>query len=238
MSDDIHDDDYLPRVLVNVLDQHHDPYCIKGLDSRYIYANLSLAKLIGVRTPNDFLHKTEFEFNSRLTENEDVVKEWQYQDKLVSDSKNTLSTLEVHPDAVDYPYIVRKIPFYDKNNQCVGIVTYGKTLQTFTPNDFVNGRCPGSLLLNRPDGFFTEKECEIIFLKLQGRTCKAIGDILFLSPRTIESALQRLYTKVGVSHFDDFAEFCHNKNYHRYLPRRFLECKRAMFENNYDLGEW
>lgn len=238
MSDDVHDGNYLPRMLTNILDQLPDPYFIKDLNSMYIYANLPTAKLAGLRSPNDFLHRTEYELCSRLTENEDVVKEWQFQDKQVGSSKKGLSMLEVHPEAVSYPYIVKKMPFYDDNNKCVGVVTYAKTLQTFTPNDFINGRCPGSLLLNRPDNFFTEKECEIIFLKLQGRTCKAIGDMLFLSPRTIESALQRLYNKVGVSHFDDFAEFCHNKNYHRYLPRRFLECKRAMFENNYDLDQW
>lgn len=238
MNDDIHEDNYLPKMLTNVLDQLPDPYLIKGLDSRYIYANLGLAKLVGVRSPNDVLHKTEFEFNSRLTENEDVVKEWHYQDDVVGTTRKKLSMLEIHPGAVNYPYIVKKLPFYDDDNQCVGVITYAKTLQTFTPNDFINGRCPGSLLLHKPDDFFTERECEIIFLKLQGRTCKNIGDMLFLSRRTIESNLQRLYSKVGVSHFDDFSEFCHNKNFHRYLPNRFLSCKREVFENNYDLDDW
>ncbi|MFT8211591.1 MAG: transcriptional regulator [Symbiopectobacterium sp.] len=179
MNDRIHEDNYLPRMLTNVLDQPPDPYLIKGLDSRYIYANLGLAKLVGVRSLNDVLHKTEFEFNSRLTEDENVVKEWLYQDSLVGTTRKKLSMLEIHPGAVSYPYIVRKLPFYDDNNQFVGVITYGKTLETFTPSDFINGRCPGSLLLHKPDDFFTERECEIIFLKLQGRTCKNIGDMLF-----------------------------------------------------------
>lgn len=78
MSKDIHEDDYLPRMLTNVLDQFLESYLIKDLDSKYIYANLGLAKLVGVYSPNDVLHKTESEFNSRLIENEDVVKEWHY----------------------------------------------------------------------------------------------------------------------------------------------------------------
>lgn len=76
-------------MLTNILDQHPEPYCIKNTDSIYIYANHSLANLIGVRTPKDFLHKNEFEFNSRLTENEDIVKEWQYQNRIVYESKKT-----------------------------------------------------------------------------------------------------------------------------------------------------
>lgn len=104
---------HLPKILTNVLDQHPEPYCIKSVDSIYIYANHSLARLIGLRTPKDLLHKSEFEFNSRLTENEDVVKEWQFQDRIVCESKKTLQVLEIHPHAIIHPYLVVKIPFYD-----------------------------------------------------------------------------------------------------------------------------
>lgn len=226
-----------PRMLTNVLDQFPDPYFIKDLNSRILYANLAIAKLAGVRSPNDLLYKTESEVQSRLSENEEVVREWHYQDQQVAASKKGLTMLEVHPDAVDFPYIVRKYPFYDENNACIGVLTYCRNLETFTPNDFINGRSPGSLLLNKPDDLFTERECEIIFLKLQGQTCKSIGNILFLSPRTIESTLLRLYTKVGVNHFDDFADICQARNYHRYLPKRFLDYKRIMFENSYSLDD-
>lgn len=222
-------DNYLPKMLTNVLDQHPEPYCIKNTDSVYIYANNSLAKLIGVRSPKDFLHKSEFEFNSRLTENEDVVKEWQYQDRVVCESKKNLRVLELHPTAITHPYLVVKIPFYDNFNQCVGVLSYGKTLKNFVPNRYIYGRFTGSLLLNKPDDFFTEKESEMIFLILQGGGYKSIAEKLLLSLRTVESTFQALYEKVGVSHFDDFSEFCFKNNYNRYFPKRFIENKTILF---------
>lgn len=230
MGNIIHDSYHLPKMLTNFLDQHPEPYCIKKTDSTYIYANISLAKLIGVRAPSAFLHKNEFEFNSRLTENEDTVREWQYQDQLVCESKKILSVLEIHPDAVIHPYIVVKIPFYDNANKCVGILTHGNTLKNFMPNEFVNTRSPRSLLLNKLDDFFTEKESEVVFLMLQGKTCKNIADALSLSSHAVEVIFQKLYAKVGVSHRDDFAEFCYQRNYNRYLPKRFMENRTILFK--------
>ncbi|WP_407079445.1 helix-turn-helix transcriptional regulator [Candidatus Regiella insecticola] len=54
-------------------------------------------------------------------------------------------------------------------------------------------------------------------------TSKNIGNILCLSPRTIEHALERLYNKAGVNHIEDFISFCEKHDFHRYLPHKFLQ---------------
>jgi len=220
----------LPKMLTRTLDQLPEPYIIKDLESRYLYANLATAKLAGLRTSEDMLHKQEHEIQSRLMENESVVSEWQTQDRNVSKNRKPLTMLEIHPGAVEFPYIVRKVPFYDDDNHCIGVVTYSKNLEVFTLKDFVKGNTPGSLLLTKPDEYFTEKECEIIFLKLQGMTSKEVGSRLHLSPRTIDNRLKCLYDKVGVNHFDDFSDFCEKRDYNRYLPRKFILQQKITFE--------
>jgi DNA-binding CsgD family transcriptional regulator len=45
----------------------------------------------------------------------------------------------------------------------------------------------------------TEREREIALLAAAGATSKAIGGRLFLSARTVENHLGRIYDKVGVS---------------------------------------
>ncbi|WNN43205.1 MULTISPECIES: PAS domain-containing protein [Winslowiella] len=220
----------LPGMLIRTLDQFQEPYFIKDLDSRFIYANFATAKLTGLRSPDEMLYKRENDFHSRLTENEVIVSEWQAQDKKISQSRKALILLEIHPKAVDFPYIVRKLPFYDDDNQCVGVITYCRNLEVFTLKDFVKGNTPGSLLLSKPDDFFTEKECEIIFLKLQGMTSKEVGNRLHLSSRTIDNRLKCLYDKVGVNHFDDFSDFCERRDYNRYLPKKFILQQKITFE--------
>lgn len=220
----------LPKMLTSVLDQLPEPYIIKDLQSRYIYANQAVAKLFSLRAPEDMLNKQEYEFKSPLSENELIVDEWQAQDRKISVGRKPLVMLEIHPKAVDYPYMVRKLPFYDNDNHCKGVITCCRNLEVFTLKDFVKGNTPGSLLLTKPDSFFTEKECEIIFLKLQGMTSKEVGARLHISSRTVDNRLMRLYDKTGVNHFDDFSGFCEKRDYHRYLPKKFIQQQKLTFE--------
>ena len=220
----------LPKMLTRTLDQLPEPYIIKDLNSRFIYANQAVAKLFSLRTPEDMLFKQEYEFNSPLTEKETVIDDWQAQDRKIARERKPLVMLEIHPKAVDYPYMVRKVPFYDDNNQCTGVITCCRNLEVFTLKDFVKGNTPGSLLLSKPDDYFTEKECEIIFLKLQGMTSKEVGSRLHLSSRTVDNRLMRLYDRAGVNHFDDFSEFCERRDYNRYLPKKFILQQKLTFE--------
>ncbi len=234
MDSDKHDNVVLPRMLTTLLDQHHDAYFIKGVDLRYIYVNSSVIKKVGLRSVNDFLDKNESDIKSRFTENEEIVKEWQWQDRNVIESRRKITTLEINPSAIEHPYIVRKMPFYNERNKCVGVLTYCKNLESVTPNEFINGSRPGSFLLTRPNDFFTEIECEIIFLNLQGQTGKSIANRLGCSEYSIKSALSKIYAKANVSHFEDFSEFCELKNYHRYLPKRFIETDFVEFSKYMD----
>lgn len=79
-----------------------------------------------------------------------------------------------------------------------------KYVETLSPNDFVKGKFPRSLLLNNPDESFTEKECDIVFFKLQRMSSKEIGKILNISNRTVEKRLLDIYQKINENHFDEF----------------------------------
>ncbi|WP_213989669.1 helix-turn-helix transcriptional regulator [Sodalis sp. dw_96] len=219
----------LSNSMISLLDQFTDPYGIKDLDSRYVYVNMAAVSLFGLKSPSDVIGKLDIEIKSRLTEIDDLGLEFVRQDRKVTDHESKLATLEIHPLAVDYPYIVNKIPYYNDDNECVGLCLYSKNLEVYSLNDFVKGHMPGSLLLNKPDYFFTERNCEIMFFRLQGLTNKETAERINLSPRTVESYMQMLYEKVGVNHFDDFKNFCISRDYHRYLPKRFIHTDHLEF---------
>ncbi len=52
----------------------------------------------------------------------------------------------------------------------------------------------------------TDREREIAVLASTGLTSRAIGERLFLSPRTVENHLQRAYTKLGVANREELAK--------------------------------
>ncbi len=222
----------LPKMLTRTFDQLPTPFFIRGKDTRFVYANMAAAKLVGLKSPDSIIGRLDDEIPAALFDNDISAKHWQEQVKHVVSTQKKISLLEVHPGAVDSPYISRKLPFYNENNECVGMVGVIKYLELFSSNDFIRGRLPGSLLLEKPDDFFTEKQCEIIFLKIQGMTSKTMGTMLCRSPRTIENALQNIYSKAGVSHVDDFIEFCQKRSLDRYLPKRFLDPKKFSFKND------
>ncbi|MCU5772401.1 helix-turn-helix transcriptional regulator [Erwiniaceae bacterium BAC15a-03b] len=227
----------VPEMLSRSLDLLPEPYCIRAPDTRVVYANLAMLKLAGLKSNREIVGRLDYEVPSVLFENENTLKAWRDQDSNIIETRKHLAMLEIHPNAVDCPYICRKVPFYNNNNECVGAFLSVKYLEVFTPNDFVRGRLPGSLLLNKPDDFFTEKECEIIFFRLQGMSSKDIGNLLYLSPRTIENRLANMYHKAGVNHLDDFREFCETRNLHRYLPQRLVSNKRIGFSGDFDPEE-
>lgn len=210
------------NVLTVALDKFPEPYGIKDLESRIVYANPALIALFGVKSVSDVVGKFDHEIKSKLVQFDNAAEEFQKQDKQVIDTKCSLVTLEIHPKAIDHPFIVRKVPLLNNEGECIGIIGHNRNLEICTLNDYVRGSMPGSLLLNRPDDTFSERECEIIFFRLQGLKSRVIGNIMYLSCRTIENSLQRMYNKAGVNHIDDFRAFCEEKNYHRYLPRRFI----------------
>lgn len=224
----------IPDMLTRSLDMLPEPYSIQDNEGRILYANPALAKFCGLKSSHYIMGRLHCEVPSRLYENEESINAWLQQDQKIIKTRKPLSMLEIHPGAVDSPYIVRKVPFYSNDNECIGVFCTGKHLEVFTPNDFIKGKLPGSLLLNKPDDLFTEKESEIIFFKLQGMTSKEIGQILFISPRTVENRLANMYIKAGVNHFDDFRHFCESLNFHRYLPRRLLIHKRIGFDGDYE----
>ena len=217
------------RATTNMLDQLPFPYVIRNMEGRAIYANDALAAVYGVKSKSDIMGKMDYEISSLILRFDDSLQEFDRQYKKVSQTGMSFSTLEIHPTAFDSPYIFHKKPYYDSDGRCVGMFGYNLKLDVYSLNDYVKGNMPGSLLLNKPDDFFTERECEVMFFRLQGLTSKETAVRIGLSSRTVENYFQLFYEKVGVNRFDDFREFCRERGYDRYLPKRFLSIKHSKF---------
>ncbi|MBP2171308.1 hypothetical protein J2125_004500 [Erwinia toletana] len=222
--------------IMRSLDLLAEPYCIRTAEGLFLYANMAMAKLSGLRSPHIMMERPDHEIPSLLFDNQEDLEAWRQQDRTVSETRKPLTMLEIHPSAVDSPYLCRKVPFYSHNDECIGTFCTIKYLEVLTPNDFIKGKLPGSLLLNKPDDFFTEKQCEIIFFRLQGVSNKEISQILGLSPRTVENRIAQMYTKARVNHLDDFRQFCESRNLHRYLPKRVLSERKMATHEEIDVS--
>ena len=225
----------IPSMLTRSLDMLPDLFSIQTYEGFILYANPALAKLCGLRSPREMIEKKDTEIPSRLYENHDSLASWHLQDKKITEERESLSTIEIHPESATSPYLMQKKPFYDNEGKCVAVFCTGKYLEVFIPNEIFRSKLSGSLLLTKPSQLFTEKECEIIFCKLQGMSSKETGQALSLSHRTVENRLANMYDKAGVNNFHEFRHYCETLNFHYYLPQKFLTHKLIDF--NYDYSE-
>ena len=219
----------LPQTMVLTLDSMPIPLIIRNLENRVVYINEAGAKEITVKSPQDAIGKLDSEMDSILFEDDDVRSEFSKQYIRTWTEKIKSSTLELHPNALDYPYIFHKMPFYGDDGDCKGMFGYNELISIYTLNDYIKGKLPGSLLLNKPDDFFTERQCEIMFYRLQGLKVKDVAARLNLSTNTVNNYMQTLYDKVGANNLEDFQAFCEKRSYHRYLPKRFLTNEAITF---------
>jgi len=207
-----------------------DLFSIQTYEGFILYANPALAKLCGLKSPRYMIEKKDIEIPSRLYEDQDSLTSWHLQDKKITEEKKSLSTIEIHPDSATSPYLMQKKPFYNNNGERVAVFCTGKYLENFIPNEFFNSKLSGSLLLTKPSQLFTEKECEIIFCKLQGMSRKETGQALPLSHRTVENRLKNMHDKAEVNNSHDFRIFCEKTNLHRYIPRQIISYRRIGFD--------
>lgn len=218
--------------LRSVFDKFSRPLTLRDMSSRIIYSNEAAADFLLVKSVKDLNGKHDTEIDCPLFNDEAELVEFDKQYKQTWQLEESYSTLEIHPNAVDRPYIYRRIPFYNDNMQCVGMYGYVEDLNVYSLNDYVKGHMPGSLLINKPDDFFTERECEIMFYRLQGMKAKDAAARLNLALTTFNNYMQRLYYKTGATNLDEFQEFCTKLNYNRYLPKRFLTNEAINFSSS------
>lgn len=51
---------------------------------------------------------------------------------------------------------------------------------------------------------------------------KEIAPKLYISHRTVENRLLKIYNKIGVSSMNALIEYCHNVGLNNYIPKRLL----------------
>ncbi|MEA9389095.1 PAS domain-containing protein [Acerihabitans sp. TG2] len=219
----------LPLSVTKLFDQMHYAFAIRNLEGRLIYGNPAYLEFLCLKSKNEIVGKFDKDVKAQLFESNEVTEEFAKQYRRVCQGEKTFATLELHPQVMGYPYIFKKTPYKNKEGKCIGIIGNNDILKTNSLNDYVKGNMSGSLLLNKPDDFFTERQCEIFFYLLQGLKVKEVAIRLNLSVNTVNNYMQTLYDMTGSRNLDDFKAFCEQRNYHRYLPKRFLESEAIIF---------
>lgn len=98
-----------------------------------------------------------------------------------------------------------RAPWYDEKNRIIGIfntsITLGKHVLSRALNHIKNItllKTPKFIIQNKENISLTEREKQVAYHLIRGKTAKLIAEALFISPRTVEVHLENLKGKFGV----------------------------------------
>lgn len=207
---------------IALIEKLNEPWGIKDAESRHVYLNPLARKY--TNTPDNFSveGKLDVEFPAAWHElHDDLIKH----DQVTMDKKGSVSVLEVHHwngYSKPIPYISDKIPIYDSDGTCIGIIWNAKpafivnpTLNIFKKNNFK--------ILTYSLEEITEKEHEVIWLMIHGYTRKEVSYILNISSCTVKCRLYSVFQKKSIYNIKQLREIYIYKGMDSYIPSSILK---------------
>ena len=114
------------KVLRALIDNVPDFMYVKDAESRFVVANASLAQSMGVKSPEELLHKTDFDFYPKV-----LAGTYYGDEQNVIRTKQPLFNREEESFGTDGKSIwllTTKVPLFDKNGQVTGVAGIGRDI--------------------------------------------------------------------------------------------------------------
>ncbi|KLN96268.1 helix-turn-helix transcriptional regulator [Moellerella wisconsensis] len=218
----------LPADMINTFEMSEDAWAIKDKNSCFIYGNNKLKSL----------HSLSNEFDYEGLSDEDIpwngstyYKEHILHDKTTIKKNMNVTSLETHHFSKENnlsSYLCEKIPFFDKNQECQGIIFHARKANSYCLYHLFRGKIPSSLIFTPPIESISSIEWDIIFLFIHRYTRKQISRILKISYRTVENNFVRIYRKIGVHKAAQFLEYCYEHHFDLYVPEHFVKSSSCL----------
>lgn len=208
----------------------------KDHNSNFIYANEEFTRVIGFKHHTDIIGLSDFDMPCDTVNCAHLFVE---QDKQVMATSQSLRILDIHPFAGNnwQAYIFTKTPLVDDRSIVIGTIFHGtnitnshtielgsilsKIADKSANNDLLGQN--SYMLGNKFDKVnLSDRQAEILFYLLRGKTIKQSAQLLDLSPRTAENYLEQLKNKFGVANRFELIEKAISEGYLNVIPIRLL----------------
>lgn len=198
----------------------------KNKDLEYYASSLYTAKLCGFDSLDEFYGSSDFELRCSAVQS---AEQFRREDQRVMACGKTLTCLQVHQYADErlHIFLVKKSPVMDEFGQVGGVCAIGSEIT----NPAI-GHVIYNLMQNREPmqeyqllGFYEDlslRESELLFYFMRGFTNKEIGSYLSISPRTVETYLERIKIKFRCSSRSELLAYCSQYGLMYIIPKAIL----------------
>lgn len=116
------------------------------------------------------------------------------------------------------PWIIDFLPLLSTDNDFPAQFFFARPFLFLSPLDYIDGKQPHTVSMEKPDNRFTNREWHVLFLALQRLSAKEIARRLNLAPRTVENRLALIYEKIEVNDGYHLRKVCREKAITHYIP--------------------
>ncbi|WP_345795423.1 helix-turn-helix transcriptional regulator [Vibrio sp. CAU 1672] len=223
---------------------HQLPGCwgCKDRNSVFRYVNQEYAELLGHKSPDECVGKSDFDMPSPTTE---CAQEFQRQDKHVIETGEALKILDIHPypDGRWRAHIFTKTPWLGENGETLGTIFYGRELTDTAIIEVGYWVCRAishqtsdhsiyrfSNLESQPEKL-TNREQETLFLLLYGKKPQFIAQVMGISIKTVEGHVARLRMKFAANSKSELIDKAMEAGYGSIVPKSLLKKQLSVVLN-------
>ncbi|ADZ40536.1 TPA: helix-turn-helix transcriptional regulator [Yersinia enterocolitica] len=215
------------QLLIRFWENSSEPWGVKDNQSRYVYANNRLHRLLALPDKFNMEGRTDGELPTPIAEFELEFQEHDCKVKLLQDR---ITSVEIHAwDGRSYyqPYFVDKYPLMDENGISQGVICHGRPVEDIILTHLNKIKVPTSLILTPPSDLFSKRDWEVLFYILHSFSSMEVATKLHLSSRTIDNITQKIYKKIGISGRQQLVDYCYENKINNYVPQSFFEYSGA-----------
>ncbi|CNE33747.1 helix-turn-helix transcriptional regulator [Yersinia enterocolitica] len=215
------------QLLIRFWENSSEPWGVKDNQSRYVYANNKLHRLLALPDKFNMEGRTDGELPTPIAEFELEFQEHDCKVKLLQDR---ITSVEIHAwDGRSYyqPYFVDKYPLMDENGISQGVICHGRPVEDIILTHLNKIKVPTSLILTPPSDLFSKRDWEVLFYILHSFSSMEVAIKLHLSSRTIDNITQKIYKKIGISGRQQLVDYCYENKINNYVPQSFFEYSGA-----------
>ncbi|AHM76484.1 helix-turn-helix transcriptional regulator [Yersinia hibernica] len=211
------------KMLIRFWEHSTEPWGVKDSNSRYVYANNRLHRLLALPSNYSMEGRLDGELPTPISE---FQLEFQEHDRKVELLQDRITSVEIHAwDGRSYfqPYFVDKYPLIDENGISRGVICHGRPVEDIILTHLNKIKVPKSLIFTPPSDLFSKREWEVLFYVIHSFSSVEIAEKLHLSSRTVCNIIQKIYNKTGVTSKRQVIEYCYENKINNYIPQSFFE---------------
>jgi len=202
---------------------------VKDLNSIYQRITPDLVDVLGWRNSEQCIGKTDHDLPCKASESAEFYIE---QDKKVIEKPAPLASLEVQQYADGWKLLMcERRPIKNNNDEVIALFSYGINCSKrhlakdywslyHIDKKFFNNATPVSYILSQSHSplNLTEKQEICLFYLIRGKSVKEIGQLLKLSPRTVESHIDAMKLKLYCEKKSQLIEKAIMSGFVNYIP--------------------